>query len=198
MNERINTGIYSFSKHSCKNGIKKRLFKLMTDHEIVTALINNDSSVLDYGCGDCHFFDYLKTKKTNLNMIGYDLDKKYVEIGKKKMYLVVSSLENIKQKFDFIVSNQVVEHMNVIDLSKFFKKSYDLLKMDGKLIISTLNGDEFYSIINIWDDPTHVRPYNKTSLENAASYFNFKIIKIIKHHIRVNPLKILVNMYILG
>ena len=53
---------------------------------------------------------------------------------------------------------------------------------------------EFFSIVNIWDDPTHVRPYNKTSLEDAAKYFNFKITKDIKHHIRINPIKLIINL----
>jgi len=169
----------------------------MTDHEIATNLIQNNSSVLDYGCGDCHFFDFLKNKRVEIEMVGFDKDKKYIEIGKGKNYHVVNSLKNLNKKFDFVVSNQVVEHMNVEEISKFFQTGFDLLNEKGRLIISTLNGNEFYSIKHVWNDPTHVRPYNKIALESAANYFGFKLVKYIKHHIRINPLKLFIN-FILG
>lgn len=192
MSKRISTGIYSYDKHFCSSGIKKMLFRLMSDHERVGGLIRNGSRILDYGCGDCSFFDSLKEK--NLEVVGYDIDERYVEIGKKKGYKVFNYLNEIKGGFDFVVANQVVEHMDLDQLSEFFQKSSDLLKNDGILIISTLNAKELYVLRDIWDDPTHVRPYSVKSLSRAGGEFDFSLIKVIKHHMRMNPLKLFLDI----
>ena len=188
----ISTGIYSFDKHFCNNEIKKRLFGLMSDHERIGKLIRENSSVLDFGCGDCSFFDLLKNKK--LILAGYDNDDRYIEIGKKKGYKVFNSLNEIKGIFDFVVANQVVEHMNLDSLNEFFQKSSDLLKKDGILIVSTLNAKELYVLRDIWDDPTHVRPYSVRALNRAGKEFDFSLVKVVKHHMRINPLKLLINI----
>lgn len=188
MSKRISTGIYSHDKHFCNNKLKKKLFGLMTDHERIGKLINNGSSVLDFGCGDCSFFDSLKNK--NLKFVGYDIDDRYIEIGKKKGYNVFNSLNEIKDLFDFIIANQVVEHMKFDHLNEFFQRSSDLLKKEGTLIISTLNPKEFYMLRDIWDDPTHVRPYSVKALERAGKEFSFSLVKVMKHHMRINPMKL--------
>ena len=192
MSKKMSTGIYSYNRHFCNNNIKKRLFGLMSDHERVGKLIKNGSRVLDFGCGDCSFFDSLKNRR--IEMIGYDFDERYVEIGKEKKYKVFSSLNGIIGEFDYIVVNQVVEHMNLDLLNEFFQKSFDLLRKDGILIISTLNARELYVLRDIWDDPTHVRPYSSRALERAGKEFNFSLIKVIKHHMRMNPLKLFLNL----
>ena len=153
----------------------------MNDHERVGKLIRNDSSVLDFGCGD-RFFDILKKK--NLDVVGYDLDERYVEIGRNKGYKVFNSLKELNGKFDFVTANQVVEHMNLDQLNEFFQKTSSLLKKDGLLIISTLNAKELYVLRDIWDDPSHVRPYSSRALGRAGKEFDLSLIKTIKHHIR--------------
>ena len=192
MSKRISTGIYSYDKHFCSSGIKKMIFRLMSDHERAGRLIRDGSRILDYGCGDCSFFDSLKEK--SLEVVGYDMDERYVEIGKKKGYKVFNSLNEIKGGFDFVVANQVVEHMDLDQLNEFFQKSSDSLKGEGVLIISTLNPKEFYVLRDIWDDPTHVRPYSVRALERAGKEFGFSLVKVMKHHMRINPLKLLLDM----
>ena len=191
MSKKISTGTHSYDKHFCSSNIKKKLFRLMNDHERVGKLIRSGSKILDFGCGDCSFFDSLKEK--NLDVIGYDIDERYVEIGKNKGYKVLNSLKGLKDGFDFVIANQVVEHMNLDQLNEFFQKSSDLLKKDGMLIISTLNAKELYVLRDIWDDPTHVRPYSVRALSRAGEEFNLSLVKTIKHHIRINPLKLFIN-----
>lgn len=193
----ISSGDYNKLKHNCNNQLKKKIFLLGTDHEILAGIMSNGTRVLDFGCGDCSLFDYLSKKGIKAKFTGYDTDKRYVEIGKNKGYDVYNSLKSINEKFDCITANQVVEHMNLSRLDEFFNQSNNLLKENGKLIISTLNSDELYTLKIIWDDPTHVRPYSSKALEAAAKQFNFSLVRTIKHHIRVNPIKIFANL-ILG
>mgnify|MGYP001602954063 CR=1 FL=1 len=192
MSKRISTGIYRYDKHFCNNKVKKKLFGLMTDHERVGELIRDGSRILDFGCGDCSFFDSLKNRR--LDLVGYDLDERYTEIGKKKGYKIFNSLNEVTGEFDYVVANQVVEHMDLDLLNEFFQKGFDLLKKDGILIISTLNARELYVVRDIWDDPTHVRPYSSRALERAGKEFNFSLVKVMKHHMRMNPLKLFLNV----
>ena len=118
MKETIRTGDYDYNKHNCNNYFKRKIFQLETDHERVYNLIKDNSIVLDFGCGDCSFFDYMKKKNKNISMIGYDIDPKYIKVGKNKGYKVYNSF-NFDEKFDYIVSNQVVEHFDIDQLNLF-------------------------------------------------------------------------------
>ena len=195
--EKIHSGFYNAKDHHCKNSIKKKLFRLKTDHEIVSQFIKENSRILDYGCGNGALFDFLNKKFKNLNLVGFDTDKTCINICKKKGHTVFDSFNKIKGTFDYIICNQVIAYLDEKEIIKFFDRSSKYLKKDGKLIISAQNAKEFYSFMSLWDRPGHIRLYSSESLRRLGRQFNFKILKIIKHHIRMNPIKILINL-ILG
>jgi len=72
-------------------------------------------SILDIGCSTCSFFDFLRENKINANMIGFDIDKKALEIAKTKDYNVYDSLEKIEGYFDIITMWEVIEHLQLED-----------------------------------------------------------------------------------
>jgi len=177
------------NSHICKNKIKKSIFKLKTDHEIIEPFISKNSKILDFGCNDCTFFDSLKGMK---KLIGCDINKNHLDKARKKGYEVYSSINEIKEKFDFITLNEVIEHLSLEETEDFLKKIQLLLNKKAKLIISTPNPNEIYTKLE--DDPNHKRLYFINELKNLGEKNNFKTLKVIKHHIRVNPLKILKNL----
>lgn len=180
--------------HICKNRLKRSLFRLKNDHELVKKFLLPGARVFDFGCGDCKFFDQIRDIK-NLKLVGFDVDEKVLKTAKDKGYEVYSSLNEIKGPFDFIVANEVVEHLKVnTELPGFFEKAENLLSGNGRLIISTTNPNEFYSLIDFWHDPTHIRPLTIESLKRLGENYNLRVEKIIKHHMRINPRRVIVNL----
>lgn len=186
--------LYGKKNHVCKNRLKKNLFKLKNDHELVKEFLFPRARILDFGCDDCKFFDHIKDIE-NLKLVGFDVDKKALRIAKDKGYEVYDSLDQIKGLFDFIIANEVVEHLKVnTELPELFEKAKELLSENGKLIVSTMNIKEFYCLIDFWDEPNHIRPLTIESLKRLGNKVGLKVIKIIKHHRRLNPRKIIVNL----
>lgn len=180
--------------HVCRNKLKRYVFSLKNDHELVKSLLVPNARVLDFGCNDCKFFDHINDIK-GLKLVGFDVDKQALEIAKSKGYEVYDSLDKIKGPFDFIISNEVVEHLKInTELPESFKKSKEFLSNDGKLIVSTMNINEFYAIIDFWDEPTHIRPLTIESVKRLGEYAGLKVDRVLKHHMRVSPRKILVNL----
>ncbi len=72
------------------------------------------------------------------------------------------------KKFDFIVSLHLIEHLSVSDVPVFFERARKMLKKNGILFVLTPRPSyEFYN------DPTHIRPYNKESLKRFFNMANF-------------------------
>lgn len=185
---------YNIEYHTCQNRLKRGLFKLKNDHELVKGLLFPGARILDFGCSDCDFFEHIKDIK-NLKLVGFDVDENALKIARKRGYEVYDSLDKIKGEFDFIIANEVVEHLDVNkELMDLFRKSITLLSENGELIVSTMNINEFYNLVDFWNEPTHIRPYTIESLKRLGKAANLKTKKVIKHHMRINPRKILVNL----
>jgi len=157
--------------------------------KICLKYIKNDMSILDIGCSTCSFFDFLRENKINANMIGFDIDKKALEIAKTKDYNVYDSLEKIKGYFDIITMWEVIEHLQLEEFLDYLDYVKRHLKIDGKLIISTPNIlNPFYPF---WAEPTHIRPYSLKSLGRVLESQGFKIVYRKETHPLKHPIKIL-------
>ena len=71
--------------------------------------------------------------------MGFDIDKKALEIAKTKDYNVYDSLEKIKGYFDIITMWEVIEHLQLEEFLDYLDYVKRHLKINGKLIISTPN-----------------------------------------------------------
>jgi ubiquinone/menaquinone biosynthesis C-methylase UbiE len=139
------------------------------------------SKILDVGCGKGA---YLK----DINRIRSDLELYGVDIGNVKEFLPdyinfeVSSGDDLPfedEKFDLIICFHVLEHvLNPMDFLREFNR---VLKNEGLVYVEmpyykTINSPE--GNVNFWSDPTHVRPYNRCSIQRMLNYTHFDIIKI--------------------
>ena len=109
--------------------------------EIIQEISWKSKTVLDVGCGTGNF-SYEVVKKGAKYVLGIDYADQAIKIAKKKykhskLEFKKMNANNIKEKFDVIVSIGTLEHMdNPYQMLKIFKKH---LKPNGKIIITSPN-----------------------------------------------------------
>lgn len=110
--------------------------------------INKDSVVLEAGCGfsDSYRDIYSKAKQ----VIGVDINKKFLELNRSLDIKIQSNLENIPQvksnSVDLIISSWVFEHLERPD--RVFAEFSRVLKHGGKVIFLTPNKLNYVVILN--------------------------------------------------
>lgn len=168
-------------------GLKQKIkLYIGGNHKIQFLLPSDNKKILDIGCGDGQSLSYL-------NSIGYqasgvEANVPLAESAKAKgLDVIPGTIESSplpKAEFDIIIANQLVEH--VTDLTAFFKNVRQTLKADGRLILSTPNGNGLYrklfgrNWIN-WHIPYHQQIFTKKSIRLIAKQhgWNIEIIKSV-------------------
>jgi len=124
-------------------------------YEIVKKYVNSNSVILDVGCGNASFAEYLGRDDVYLldsnenTVLGLLTRYKNVKLGKS------TPLPFDNDFFDIIHSSHMIEHLYPNDLYNFIKECKRCLKRKGLLCISTpMLWDNFYG------DLTHIKPYN--------------------------------------
>lgn len=116
--------------------------------DLVRKSIENDSVVLEAGCGFNNMFEkeYKRAKK----VIGLDIDEKFLAMNKVIDEKVVAPLENMPQvkdeSIDLIISSWVLEH--IYDADKVFAEISRVLKPGGKFIFLTPNKWNYVVLLN--------------------------------------------------
>lgn len=139
--------------------------------------------LLEIGCGRGYFL-----QKLSINNIGLELNQDAINFCLGNNLNVINenfynySSKNA-EKFDYIVSFQVLEH--IPDIKLFFESCYHSLKKGGKLIIGVPNTNSlvfspfspFYYehgslVLNM--PPHHIGWWTAKSLKYTAKYFGFE------------------------
>lgn len=122
---------------------------LRPHHKVIAELIdghtNNDSAVLDIGCGMGHMAGLVKLTKPSLNLSVADIDKTVLEATENKVEVVeaiqidsVESLFELGKKYDVIILSHVLEHtLRPVDIIRGIMEN--LLREDGYLILAVPN-----------------------------------------------------------
>jgi ubiquinone/menaquinone biosynthesis C-methylase UbiE len=151
---------------------------------LLNFLINDikDKTVLDIGCG----FGWLeyRLKKKIKKIIGIDINKKDITQAKKEIksnmvtFLVGSGLKLPVRpnSIDVVVASEVIEHLQKNSETLFFKEINRVLKIRGKLFITT----PFNDIRSKFFDPAwwligH-RHYSLKSLKELSKKTNLHIV----------------------
>lgn len=137
-----------------------------------------DSLVIDYGCGDfnsCATHNHYQEQNNNVeNLFGYETD-----INLKKQLTTLNKYYDFYEdnkfvnKCDFIVANQVYEHLDRNERIKFVKRSFELLKNGGTLVLAYP-----FSLYNMnfkyfWEDITH-HPVGVEAEAGLINLFGFE------------------------
>jgi ubiquinone/menaquinone biosynthesis C-methylase UbiE len=93
-----------------------------------------NSSILDVGCGFGDFYGYLKSKKIKFEYHGVDINKKFLEIAKKrnpngKFELRDIQKKKITKKFDWVIATGITNHAtNYQHLKEMLKEMFRICK----------------------------------------------------------------------
>jgi 2-polyprenyl-3-methyl-5-hydroxy-6-metoxy-1,4-benzoquinol methylase len=152
------------------------------EHETSIRLIKSSDNVLEIGCGKGSFVEALT--KTNINCAGLELNQVVRNICKEKgLKIIEETIQQHAEKntalYDVICSFQVIEH--IPDIRGFLKGSIDMLKQDGKLLISVPNNNSFLgldenNILN-WP-PHHMGLWDERTLRKLEDIFRIRLDKI--------------------
>lgn len=123
-------------------------------------------NLLDLGSGEGSFVSVCK----DLNINAYAMDA-YTQ----KINFEIDNLPYDSNYFDFITLTSLIEH--IANPKIILKEIHRILKPEGIVIITTPNFRYCYDIF--YDDPTHVKPYTKKSIERLLSFYDLEIIKTV-------------------
>ena len=136
---------------------------------------NNPEWVVgDIGAGFGLFLEEISKIRPSAKMVAIEPSEEMSEICKSKGFEVLPcALENVNgwdEKFDLLTSFELFEHL--YDPAMFLRKSRELLRSGGRLLLTTLNGEGF-DIQVLWDKSKSVSP------PHHLNFFNPRSIKML-------------------
>jgi len=152
-------------------------------------MIDPNSSVLDIGCSSGNFGEAL-IKNKNCTVDGIELDQKDAAEAQKKlrkvynMNIETGSLDDMKEKYDYIYLGDVIEHL--LNPSQALIRIKGLLKNNGKILFSIpnmahvslrlmlLKGDFEYGETGLLDN-THLHFYTLREIERVFQEAGYSI-----------------------
>lgn len=146
--------------------------------------LNPNSSILDLGCGQGHFMEFLKTEGF-LNVEGIDISKEQVDIANSRginaqIADAITFLQSKKESYDAIIALDVIEHFRKDELLVLFNEIHNSLRNDGELIIQTPNGSGLFPNQVIYGDLTQLTIFTPGSLEQLLRITGFGDIKFFE------------------
>jgi len=169
-------------------------------HEMLEFLPKKLNTLLDVGCGEGNFANFIKSKKT-VEAWGIELMEEPATKAKEKLdkVLVGACEENIKELpdnyFDVIFFNDVLEHF--VDPYSVLKQMKQKLSPEG-IIVSSIPNVRYHRVIKQllfnkdWKytmdgvlDKTHLRFFTKKSIVKMYEDLGYEVL----HHKGINKTK---------
>jgi ubiquinone/menaquinone biosynthesis C-methylase UbiE len=139
--------------------------------------IKPNSSLIDLGCGNGVFLNYVNQNRKNMKLLGIDISS--VAIKQLKQFYnidgVVSKLPEIpypieNESFDYVTIFETIEHID--DEKELMNNAFRILKKGGKLICSVpYDCSDIYKKVIESRDGEHIRWYDKNKLIKILTYY---------------------------
>lgn len=190
---------YQESPYDQNNSLIKIYFQDKLNR-ISKLIKDNNSNILDVGCGWGNFLEVVKNN--NLSYLGIDLSEEAVKICKRKNLncqkidlIKLGSKKNLP-KFSIISFFQVIEHIK--NPLQYLKSAKKLLKKNGVMLITTPNNNSplrsiFGSHWSVYQTPSHYFFYSKKTLGLLLKTAGFKNFSIKIDKFRFFSLEYIVN-----
>lgn len=156
--------------------------------------------ILDIGSGTGDFLAYVQNKNYK-NFLGVDIAKEQVDFCKKhvtKNVQLIRSLNDFLKKhtnsFDFILMNDIIEHIEkeeIIDTLSLVLKS---LKKNGIVLIRTVNLKNRWGMAVRYMDFTHTTGFTEESLKQVLQVAGFPTIALVDEKHPIHDIKSFVRV----
>lgn len=139
-----------------------------------TSLINFNkiNSILDFGSGYGDLGFLIKKKFPHVKLFSCENDKYCKSILAERGYKNFSSLDEINQKFDLVISLHSLEHLTNTDVFSKFSK---ILNTEGLIFFEVPNCTQEYFDGRIYDSP-HLLFYTEKSLRKLAQIKHYNVL----------------------
>lgn len=153
--------------------------------------VDKTAKILDIGCGLGHFLAYTKTNNYN-NFLGVDISKEQIDHCRKHVTKNVQLINNLnaflkenKDSFDFILMNDIIEHIEKEKIIYTLSLVLESLKKDGVVIIRTVNLKNRWGMAVRYMDFTHAVGFTEESMKQVMLTAGFKNVSLVseKHPI---------------
>jgi 2-polyprenyl-3-methyl-5-hydroxy-6-metoxy-1,4-benzoquinol methylase len=154
--------------------------KYHNELNLVKKILNDNVKVLEFGAG-WGFWSY-EAKKYGLDVSCLELSKKKINFMKNKNLNVIRNLKNKLNKYDFIYSDQVFEHISnpketleLLELS-LTKNGYILLNFPSRFGFKSKVSNNYLPKKDAAHPLEHINLFNRSSLKFLIKNTNLKII----------------------
>lgn len=162
----------------------------------LTSLIKKNKIILDVGCGDGHFLDFLQKKKFPKRVVGIDFSANMIRKAQKRnlknseffvlnMKNILPLKKKLKIKFDYIVTlRSIINVKNIKKQNKILNSFKFFLKKNGKILCCEPSEDVNKKIniirkkLNL---PKINAPWHNLFI-NERSFCNQKNLQLVKTH----------------
>lgn len=171
------------------------------EETIIKYKFNENSSILEIGCGEGRDAKYLLNK--NYNLLATDVSNEAIDYCKKNdkdhsnnyEVLDVLDCDNFNEKFDFIYSVACL-HMLVLDgdRNKYFEFINNHLNDNGYALVLTIGDgktEKSTDITNAWDDVERVHQESRIKMNIAATSCRIVNFETLTKEIELQNLKII-------
>lgn len=168
---------------------------------LVTKFMDNSDKqkLLDYGCGNGLFLQYLLNNNWSLSLSGFDpyllsKDTNDIKILEDKGINFHKQFNNVANTtYDVVTALDVIEHIE--DDKKALIGIRKILKPDGKLLLTVPSHPWLYSLY----DATvgHYRRYTSASIQNVLTEAGFTVVEQRYFFIFLIPASLFIKYYLL-
>lgn len=148
---------------------------------------NQSMSVLDIGCGPGLFLRYLLYRDFKL-VTGVDYDEKLrdalADVEEAGCTIEITDAETYVDRnqgsllFDRIVLFDILEHMDLNECVRFFRKLHGMLSNKGKILIRVPNATSPWGLRMQFDTFDHVTLFSPGRLRDLATLTDYKVSAI--------------------
>jgi 2-polyprenyl-3-methyl-5-hydroxy-6-metoxy-1,4-benzoquinol methylase len=159
-------------------------------------------TILDLGCGMGHFLNFLEVEGYS-NYLGVDISEENIEFCKKNGFNVEKGnifdfLKKSPDTYDAIIMNDIIEHLEKIEIVNLLKIIFQKLNNGGRLIIKAPNASNpIMASSSRYCDFTHEVLFTEESLSQVLRISGFTQVSIYPQDLYVfyyNPLNYLAKI----